>query len=168
MTFVKVLAIVLSMPAILAAQYQDPALRKGSSSSNVRSLEPKVKVEVGHTGRSRDSSPGIASVNANATSRELEKAETKGTRSLRSAPAASSRGLEKLENERIRSSHSTIPRSSKNQSRPRTTALPGNSYPQARNERNKPINFSYHPSNVSGKQATKPVDRKTGTPNSPH
>src|SRR5215467_1559124 len=103
MTFVKVLAILLSMQAILAAQYQDPALRKGSSSSNVRSLEPKVKVkvEVDRTGRPHDSSPGIASANTNATSRELEKAETKGTRSLRSAPAASSRGLEKIENQRM-------------------------------------------------------------------
>lgn len=168
MTFVKVLAILLSMQAVLAAQYQDPALRKGSSSSNVRSLEPKVKVEVGRTGRSRDSSPRIASANTKAASRELEKAETKGTRSLRSAPADSSRGLEKIENERMRSSHSTISQSSKNQSRPRAKALPENSYPQARNDKNKPINFSYHPSNLSGKQTTKPGDRKTGTSNSPH
>ena len=166
MTFVKVLAILLSTPAILAAQYQDPALRKGSTPSNVRSVEPKV--EVLRTGRSRDSSPGIASANTNATSRELEKVENKGTRSLHTASGGASQGLEKVENERMRTSHSTISQSSKNRSRPRATALPGNSYSQARNNRNKPINFSYHPSNVSGKQTTKPADRETGTSNSPH
>jgi hypothetical protein len=166
MTFVKVLAIVLSMQAILAAQYQDPALRKGSTPSNVRSVEPKV--EVRRTGRSRDSSPGIASANTNTTSRELEKVENKGTRSLHTAPGGSSRGLEKVENERMSSSHRTISQSLKNQSRPRATAMPGNPYPQARNDRNKPINFSYHPSSVSGKQTTKPADKKTGTSNSLH
>jgi len=167
MTFVKVLAILLSMQTILVAQYRDPTLRKSSTPPNVGPVEPKV--EARRASRSRYSSRGISTANTNATSRELQKVETKETRSLHtSSTGSSSKELEKVENERIRSSHVTTSQSSKNRSRPAAPALPGNSYSEARNDKNKSIKFSYHPSNISTHQATLPRDRRTGRSNSPH
>lgn len=151
MTFLRVLAILMSLQTLLLGQVKDPSIRNhpahkaSPAQPKVDLMEPKLDV---HRASRHDISSSGTGVNTMASSsRDLEKLETKGIKSLHTTS----------------SSHAS---STKNRPKSAVAVLPGNRS-LAENNRNKRINFSYHPSNVSNKQLTRPTQSGNVKPNVP-